>query len=105
MSYNLFLDDERNVEDVTWIKLLPEPYKIVRTYDDFVKCIEQNGLPKNISFDHDLGTDKTGYDCAKWLVSYCMFNQLDVPNYTIHSKNPIGADNIKGYIENYKTRR
>ncbi|WP_350324738.1 cyclic-phosphate processing receiver domain-containing protein [Empedobacter falsenii] len=38
-------------------------------YDDFVNYINRNGLPDFISFDHDLGLRKTGYDCAKfWLI-------------------------------------
>ena len=67
--------------------LLTKPWDIVRNYTQFVMYIEKNGLPKLVSFDHDLddeqmyacingveykGKEKTGLDCAKFLIKYCM---------------------------------
>lgn len=46
--------------------------------------------------------EKTGLDCAKWLCEYCENNDKDIPKYFIHSANPVGADNIRGYLENFK---
>jgi len=88
----------------------------VRNYDDFVEYITKNGLPDEISFDHDLGEDvakekveggmskrkarvekketKSGYDCAKWLCDYCWTNGLPIPSWNVHSANPVGRDNI-----------
>ena len=74
---------------------------IIRTYDEFVLHISLFGLPDFISFDHDLGNDKDGYDCAKWLVEYCMNNDCDIPNYIVHSMNPIGKENIEKYLNCY----
>lgn len=125
MSYHLFLDDERKVADVTWIKLPQVLWTIVRNYEDFVKVIETRGLPEHISFDHDLGPahyresmynpDKhynnyytngilvgTGYHCAKWLVEYCMDNKLPLPKWTVHSMNPIGRENIESLLTGYE---
>ena len=31
--------------------------------------IEQYGLPTEMSLDHDLGDELTGYDCVKWLIN------------------------------------
>ena len=59
-----------------------------------------------ISFDHDLAdehylkqnsqefVEKIGYDCAKWLVEYCMDHYLDLPKFYCHSMNPVGKENI-----------
>ena len=68
----LYLDDVRNPKTEGW--------EIVRNYDDFVNYINENGLPDEISFDHDLGEDvsKTGYDCAKWLCEYCWGNGIQI---------------------------
>lgn len=52
----LYLDDLRSV---------PKGFILVRSYTEFIFYIQQNGLPDFISFDHDLGTDKSGFDCAK----------------------------------------
>jgi hypothetical protein len=100
--YNLFLDDERNPEDVFWMKIPDGDYIIVRTAEEFKQTINQKGLPNYISFDHDLGEDPNGYDCAKWLVDYCIKTDKKLPTYTVHSQNPIGKDNIIGYLENFK---
>jgi hypothetical protein len=100
----------------------------VLKYEQFVKWIELFGLPDAISFDHDLADEhytpeyfwnnydeskkfqewrgqnyqeKTGMDCAKWLVDYCMDNKNKLPKIFVHSANPVGADNIKELLDNY----
>ena len=46
--------------------------------------------------------EKTGYDCAKWLINYCMDNQLELPEtILIHSMNPVGSLNIKSLFDSY----
>ena len=131
-NYNLFLDDFRHPYDC--VPYMPNreiyggwKWVIVRSYDEFVDYIEKHGLPGSISFDHDLadehydnsmysGVDaynkmyeefkeKTGLDCAKWLVDYCMNNDLDLPEYFVHSMNPAGGKNISSYLDNYKKFR
>lgn len=42
--------------------------------------------------------EKTGYDCAKWLVEYCLDNNLKLPKWNIQSANPVGKDNINGLL-------
>lgn len=126
MSYHLFLDDERKPNDVTW-KILPRDkvWVIVRNYQQFVDYINEFGVPGFVTFDHDLadehysvmleensyehddgdlkktfnyGTEKTGYDCAKWLVDHCHLNDVPFPEYEVHSMNPVGAQRITLYI-------
>lgn len=95
MTYKLFLDDLRNPKSNDWV--------VVRSYDEFVECIKINGCPSHISFDHDLGEGKTGYDAAKFLVELdldtkCIPNNF---NFNVHSANPIGAKNIEMLLDNY----
>jgi len=119
-NYNLFLDDERLPHNVTWANL-PESqhYTIVRNYNEFVDLIETRGIPRFVSYDHDLADshyghglqgnqipydsykEKTGYDCAKWLIEYCLNSEQPLPKYTVHSLNPIGAENIKHLLNNF----
>lgn len=94
--YNLLLDDERTLSEAYFITnnkiYLNHEWKIVRNYDDFVETIIENGLPKIISFDHDLGIDKSGYDCAKWLIYYCIDENIKLKSQIlIHSMNPTGS--------------
>ncbi len=93
----LYLDDIRSPKSDGWT--------IVRDYDEFVKFIEKNGLPDEISFDHDLGENtKTGYDCAKWLCEYCWMNGIPIPPYNVHSANPVGRDNIIGILQSFEKK-
>lgn len=126
MLYNLFLDDYRQPEDCfdyTYNKVYLLGWKVVRNYDDFIRVIENDGLPKMISFDHDLCdehydpdlygsetyneiydsfVEKTGYDCAKWLINYCAENKLALPEtILVHSMNPAGSANIKSIFNSY----
>ena len=115
--YKIYLDDIRTPIDDSWI--------VVRNYDEFVEKVSQIGIQniETISLDHDLGDtamkeyfnnvspnfildynnihEKTGYDCAKWLVNQCMDHKLNMPTVYVHSANPIGSANIMGYINNY----
>jgi hypothetical protein len=136
MSYNLFLDDIRQphhayiypkrdaggmiidsrslksisgVDDDQWI--------IVRSYDEFVKIIEEHGLPKVVSFDHDLHEEhvkhyynvtektgiieygnlkeKTGKHCAEYFVQkYKKLKSKKLPEVYIHSANKYGVEEI-----------
>jgi hypothetical protein len=73
----------------------------VYNYADFVEYITQNGLPDFISFDHDLGEDESGYDCAKYLVEYCIEHNLSLPKFSVHSQNPVGKENIERLLNNF----
>lgn len=123
-SVLLFLDDYRMPIDCASYmyrknvdcRIYHKEWSIVRSYWQFVKWIEKNGLPDFISFDHDLADvvelkeelpieqwfdlennkEYTGMDCAKWLVNYCLGNDKPLPKYAVHSANPAGAENIEG---------
>lgn len=92
----LYLDDLRPT---------PTGFERVYAYEEFVKFILDNGLPDFISYDHDLGEGKTGYDCAKWLVDYCLENNLSLPEYAVHSQNPVGKENILTLLSNFEKFR
>ena len=113
----IYLDDIRTPLNTDWT--------ICRNYDEFVKKVEEVGLDniEIISLDHDLGEtaireyfknvtnnyildynnihEKTGYDCAKWLVEKSIESEINLPIIITHSANPIGSANIMGYINNY----
>lgn len=93
----LYIDDERNPRtDYNWC--------VVRTYDDAIDYILTYGLPEYISFDHDLGTPKTGYDIASEIIRLDMDKLIDIPStftYNVHSANVCGAKNIQGILDSY----
>jgi len=121
----LFLDDVRVPYDVFRLTVNPlyennEDWVIVRDYYQFIDAITKFGVPEYISFDHDLSYDaylpenqegdidytqlkeKTGYDACKWLCEYCDDNKVEIPQYYVHSANPVGANNIDTYLKNFK---
>jgi hypothetical protein len=105
-KYSIWLDDERPINHI-WKKhnknidiLTPKDYV------EFVQIInDKSQLPVSISFDHDLGEGKTGYDAMKFLVDYIIDNNLenlaDEIVINVHSANPIGAKNIEMYWANF----
>ena len=124
----LWLDDLRNpfLDIEGKVPKVQGTIEWVLNYDQFVQWIAKFGLPDVISFDHDLADEhytpevywkdyqvskeyqdaqqykeKTGMDCAKWLIEYCMDRNCQLPTWYIHSANPVGADNIRGLLENY----
>ena len=127
----IWLDDLRNPLEKDWadwlLKYSPieHPYEViwVKSYGVFVHWITVNGLPDGFSFDHDLGEDiardlreggmskkearkqkklsKSGMDCAKWLVEYCLDNNLKLPPYSIQSANTVGRENIDGLLKSF----
>ena len=101
----LFLDDVRTIEMVYDVATASE-FDIVRTYDQFVQYISENGLPEFISFDNDLGLDENGnvapdgLAAAKWLVYESGLDLLNL-KFKVHSANPVAAEQIKGLLNNY----
>ena len=97
----LFLDDEREPprDGYEWV--------IVRSFDQAKRYVLSNGMPRHASFDHDLGDGPTGYDFIKWLVEYDMDNNVIPEDFTfyVHSQNPIGVANIRGFLTQYLEMR
>ena len=101
----LFLDDERNPEDVTWVKY-PEntEWTVVRNSSDFRDAFILGGFDV-LSFDHDIaeisteGKETTGYHVLKNMVEHMMDNPDDnLPEYVFfHTQNPVGKRNMESY--------
>jgi hypothetical protein len=129
MKTLLWLDDIRDPSVGDWLMSYAPEFAYgegevvwVKNFDDFVNHIKFKGMPDMISFDHDLGEDvakervskgmskrqarikkretKSGYDCSKWLVDYCLDNEIPIPKFGVHSANPVGAENIRKLLVN-----
>ena len=100
----LWLDDMRDPFDpeFDWVKKITHLVGTIqitwaKDVDDFKQCVEQE-MPNIICFDHDLGEGESGMDAAKWLVDYCMNNNIEIPVVYSQSSNPVGRENILSYI-------
>jgi ASC-1-like (ASCH) protein len=125
VAYNLFLDDIRSLgETYKYTKdqdYLEKKWIIVRSYDDFVRVVEEEwgkgNFPEVISFDHDLAPEhyaprehwddhygawahaqefieKTGYEAAKFYVDFRREHDLPMAKIKCHSMNPVGKKKI-----------
>lgn len=130
-TYYLFLDDVRTPRSAFsctgFQPFLNKDWIVVRNFTQFVEYIEKKWkelqeFPEFIAFDHDLddehyivkgddwknhssdemGMAETGYDCAKWLVDFCINNDLKLPEWFCHSMNPAGKENINMLLTNFK---
>lgn len=93
----LFLDDVRKPYDDSW--------ELVKDYPEFVEWVNKNGVPLEVSFDHDLAyehyygytdqlNNRTGYDCAVYLKEVILQKAVYPEQIIIHSWNPDGAKRI-----------
>jgi hypothetical protein len=101
-----------------------EEWMVVKNYDEFVDAVTNNyNEITHISFDHDLSdehydpamykgqteynelynqfTEKTGYECAKWLKEFYQENNKQLPVMFVHSQNPVGCQNIINIFQKY----
>ena len=101
-TWKLFLDDERDPVGNGWT--------VCRSVAEAVAVTELFGLPSYVSFDHDLGTgpapqgyDNTGMGLAHWLADQVMDGAVLPKSFEfyVHSQNPIGAANIRGFMRNF----
>ena len=122
-TYNLYLDDIRiprdsfNYTKDTRFNLLD--WVIVRSAEEFIKTVndkfKDGEWPDLIAWDNDLSDEhynpdikqedykeKTGFFCAQWLVSFCLDNKMNMPEYIVHSQNPAGKANIIGLLDGFK---
>lgn len=124
-QYNLYLDDLRTpCVSFDWVKdirYLTEDWVVVRSHMDFVAHVEKHGVPKLVSFDHDMGEEHyqyananaigqevyetfelpTGFHTAKWFIEHCIQLDVPVPEVLIHTMNLAGGENIKSLFTTY----
>ena len=97
MSYALFIDDERfpPADGRDWV--------IARTSNEALEVVDRNGWPDYVSFDHDLGGDDTSMAVIHGAIDRLLVTEAPLPfEWTVHSQNPIGRDNIAALLGSYE---
>lgn len=95
---NIYVDDKRTPIDTDWT--------IVRSYHDFIFLVNQSfDLIKMVSLDYHLNDtvspDKTGLDCAKYLIDYCDKNHKPLPRILAHDRDVVGTQEIVQFVNNH----
>lgn len=88
-NVNLWLDDERDLHKNYNFK--------VETFEDAVEILSTYEVI-SVSLDHDLGTEKNGYDLACWIERQAA-EGLPRLNWNVHSANPVGSKRITMALE------
>lgn len=100
VGYKIYLDDVRTPNpDCRWV--------VCRTVNEAIQTIELHGLPDQISFDHDLGEGQAdGIELTKWLIEAHLDAKIDLSidafQYTVHSMNPVGRENIACLLSSFQ---
>lgn len=71
MNYKMFIDDERFP--------ITDDWAIVRSSDAAIRMIKQNGMPSEISFDHDLGGDDTSIAIVDFIINGLLDKDFEIP--------------------------
>lgn len=97
----LFLDDIRNPDYCITDPEVMENTVIARSSHEAIELIGEMGMPAHIFFDHDLGGDDTAMNLVHWMIEKDIDEDILKPGFTfsIHSSNPVGADNISGALK------
>lgn len=98
---DLWLDDERDPEDTRIQEVFGSFTGMVwvKTAEAAINRLVAGNV-RYVSFDHDLGTTKTGYDVAKWIEEQAYLGTIPRLNWSIHSLNPRGAKYISSAMSN-----
>lgn len=124
MSKYLCLDDYRKVEEclLTFDGIFRPDEKqflleatntnkwdwdLVKSYDEFKKYIDENGVPEIVSFDSDLeprayvgdySSGNSGLNCLYYLIEKCKELGRRLPVCYVHSFNPVRRVMMKQII-------
>ena len=120
--FMIWLDDVRGHDSKKFKDFYNQVYNRYGTADmpiqildakDYAQFIDRIGYVNEhsalentiISFDHDLGCDasgnilESGADCLKYLINFCLDNNLRLPECLIHTSNPVGKLNMESIIK------
>ncbi len=91
----VWLDDARE---------MPKGFDLhVRTAEEAIQILKSGkvtfiSLDHDLSFEHYLGEESdvpTGYDVAQFIECAVHNDWIPMPNWAVHSANPVGAQRIK----------
>lgn len=122
MTWTLFLDDERELEqaypEIDSLEWLGSHISQAHSSKEAKSLVMSLGCPAMLLLDHDLGADDTSMKFLRWLFVFMNgpsnYNEvngwnnddnpisLPPPKYRIHSANPVGVANIQSFMESWK---
>lgn len=92
-KYLLWVDDLRGIPN----NYIGEYHTVIaRNYNEAIRELKRFKYDI-ISLDHDLGEEKSGYDICKYIIE----NNIHCNEFRIHTRNPVGRDNMVQLLRRY----
>lgn len=85
----IFIDDSRKPvhvygDDQNW-QLISSYNEFENYINSIIASTDENNMPKEISFDYDLGYNHSGIQCAELLINVCIKYGSKMPKCYVHS--------------------
>ncbi len=95
-GWYLWIDDQL---DEVPARKTPPGFLGAKTCEEAKELVIAHGIPEFMDLDHDLGEESV-MTFLKWLVDE--FPDGPVPEWDVHSQNPIGKQNINSFLDSWK---
>lgn len=100
----LWIDDQIN-DPETPFRHPTKDFVGADSVESAINAVKEFGYPTFLQLDHDLGMDKNGKEIKvmhflQWL--FDTFPDKLPPDYSVHSKNPEGINNIHSFMNSWK---
>lgn len=97
--WKLWLDDQLD-DPAAPARHTPAGYIGARSSAEARDLVIKYGVPEFMNLDHDLGENDRAMDFLHWLALE-FATEGPVPNYVIHSANPVGSANISSFMNSW----
>lgn len=99
MTWKLWLDDQLHDPELPF-RHAPKGFLGEASTFEAIELVQTYGVPSFMDLDHDLGGADTAMVFLKWLSEN--YPEGPVPDWHIHSKNIVGAENISSFLETWE---
>ena len=98
-SWKLWLDDQ--LDDITCPnRHTPIDFYGAKSTQEAWLLVSEYGVPEYMDLDHDLGNDDNAMRFLRMLSN--VFPNGPIPDYSVHSENPVGKKNIESFMDSWK---
>lgn len=99
MTWKLWLDDQVNDPEAP-ARHCPAGHMAAESFYQAQDLVLKHGPPDHVDLDHDLGLGyPDGMDFLKWL--YQEYPDNPPKTWRIHSANPVGAEDMRSYLDSW----
>lgn len=99
----LWIDDDALTPGMEHFRYPPDDsWHIVTSVKEAKEFVKLYGFPEELGIDHDLGEESV-MSFLYWLEE--RYPDACAPKWSIHSMNPVGAENVKSFMLSWERSR